>query len=72
MDFHQRYLCRHIFSVLRTVVNGEELALPEPFTPEVYAMRVIALIGSTPWVGAFRGAHLARAVVAAAGGVAEV
>jgi hypothetical protein len=70
LDFHQRFLCRHIFFVLRGVVNMEE-AERDPFTPDEYGRRIIALLGATPWVGAFRGAHLARAVVAAAG-VAEV
>lgn len=71
LDFHQRFLCRHIFFVLRGVVNMEE-AERDPFTPDEYGRRIIALLGATPWVGAFRGAHLARAVVAAAGSVAEV
>ncbi len=64
LEFHHRFLCRHIFAVLKWIVDREDEkrdALDE-LSSEEYGRRIVELIGCTYWLGSFRHAALARAV----------
>ncbi len=62
LDFHHRYLCRHIFAVLKDIVDTEDKALVDELSSEQYGQRIVDLIGATQWVGGFRYARNARAL----------
>jgi hypothetical protein len=68
VTYHNRFLCRHMFTVMRNVISAEETQMEVPYSPGQYGERVLQFIGSTPWVGGFRQANLARAVQGGGGG----